>query len=269
MISMKKIPAKFKIFLINLLVALILVCGISTYVLYWLDDYTEHGSFITVPSLQNFTPEEAQTITAQMGLKIQVIDSLYDDNIEPGAIVEQYPTPGSYVKEGRMLHLTINARNPEKVVFPNLKNAAYRQTLQTLEARGFQIGKIEYIPSEFRNLVLALKHNGVDVLPNELLAKGAIIDIVLGNGNNNTTVTVPFLLGKKLKDAIKLIRKSYLNIGEVIPDGSITPENRSNSIIYQQNPDTEFPIEQGSAIDLYITADKEKITALDTILIKK
>ena len=260
MISMKKIPAKFKFFLINLLVALILVCGISTYVLYWLDDYTEHGSFITVPSLQNFTPEEAQTITAQMGLKIQVIDSLYDDNIEPGAIVEQYPTPGSYVKEGRMLHLTINARNPEKVVFPNLKNAAYRQTLQTLEARGFQIGKIEYIPSEFRNLVLALKHNGVDVLPNELLAKGAII---------NTTVTVPFLLGKKLKDAINLIRKSYLNIGEVIPDGSITPENRSNSIIYQQNPDTEFPIEQGSAIDLYITADKEKITALDTILIKK
>lgn len=269
MLSMKKIPAKFKFFLLNLLVALILICGIGIYVLYWLDDYTEHGTFITVPSLQNFTPEEAQTITTQMGLKIQVIDSLYDDSIEPGAIVEQYPTPGSYVKEGRMLHLTINARNPEKVVFPNLKNAAYRQTLQTLEARGFQIGQIEYMPSEFRNLVLALKHNGVDVLPNELLAKGATIDIVLGNGNSNTTVTIPFLLGKKLKDAITLIRKSYLNIGEIISDGSITQENRTNSIVYQQNPDTEFPVEQGSAIDLYITTDEEKITALDTILIKK
>ncbi len=269
MISMKKLPAIFKFFLLNLLIALVLICGISAYVLYWLDDYTEHGTFITVPSLQNFTPEEAQTITTQIGLRIQVIDSLYDDNAEPGTIVEQYPTPGSFVKEGRMLHLTINARNPEKVIFPNLKNAAYRQTLQTLEARGFQIGRIEYMPSEFRNLVLALKHNGVDVLPNELLAKGATIDIVLGDGNSNTTIAVPFILGKKLKDAINLTRKSYLNIGEIIPDGSITTENRINAIVYQQNPDTEFPVEQGSSIDLYITTDKEKITALDTILIKK
>lgn len=269
MISMKNIPAKFKFFLLNLLVALILICGISTYVLYWLDDYTEHGTFITVPSLENFTPEEAQTITAQMGLNIQVIDSLYDDRVEPGAIVEQYPTPGSYVKEGRMLHLTINARNPEKVVFPNLKNAAYRQTLQTLESRGFQIGKIEYMPSEFRNLVLALKHNGNDITPNELLAKGATIDIVLGDGNCHATVVVPLVLGKTLKEAINLLRKSYLNIGEIIPDKSITPENRASSIVYQQNPNTGFPIEQGSAINLYITTTDEKIAALDTILIKK
>ncbi len=266
---MKKTSAKFNFFLLNLLVALILICGISTYVLYWLDDYTEHGTFITVPSLQDFTQEEALTITTQMGLKIQVIDSLYDDHIKPGAIVEQYPTPGSYVKEGRILHLTINACHPEKVIFPNLKNAAYRQTLQTLESRGFQIGKIEYMPSEFRNLVLALKHNGMDILPNELLVKGATIDIILGDGNSNTTVAVPFILGKKLKEAINLLRKSYLNIGEIIPDGSITSENRTNSIVYQQNPDTEFPIEQGSTIDIYITSDNKKIAALDTILIKK
>ncbi len=269
MISMKKIPARFKFFLLNLLIALILVCGISTYVLYWLDDYTEHGTFITIPSLQNFTPEEAETIAGQLGLKIQVIDSLYDDHSEPGTVVEQYPTPGSYVKKGRMLHLTINARNPEKVVFPNLRNAAYRQTLQTLASRGFKIGRIEYMPSEFHNLVLALKHNGKDILPNDLLAKGATIDIILGDGNSNTTVTIPHVIGKKLKDAINILRKAYLNIGEITPDGSITIQNRNNAIVYQQNPNIEFPVEQGCDVHLYITTNEEKISALDSILIKK
>ena len=66
-----------------------------------------------------------------------------------GVVLEQSPVAGAHVKENRLIHLIINAHNPEKVVFPNLQNAAYRQTLQTLTSRGFKIGHIEYARLNF------------------------------------------------------------------------------------------------------------------------
>ena len=75
---MKKLPTFLKFFLINVAAALVLMVGISIYVLYWLDDYTEHGTFIVVPDLHHFTPDEAQALAAHAHLQTQVIDSLYD-----------------------------------------------------------------------------------------------------------------------------------------------------------------------------------------------
>ena len=263
---MKKIPAKLKFYLLNLAIAIVLICGITLAVLFWLDKYTEHGSFIAVPALYDFTPEEAEAVATHERLRVQVVDSLYDEDAKPGTVVEQYPASGSHVKEGRMIHLTINARNPEKVVFPNLQNAAYRQTIQTLEARGFKIGHIEYVPSEFRNLVISLKNNGNEVQPGTLLSKGSTIVIVLGSGEGSNMVYVPQVTGKTLKEAIDMIRKSYLNIGEIIPDGSITNQTDKNTaFVYQQNPGFNYSVEGATPVNLYITLKKEKLAALDSL----
>lgn len=265
---MKKMSAKIKFLLLNLAVAFIVICGITIYVQYWLDDYTQHGSFIAVPSLYDLTPEEAGAVAAKARLKVQVVDSLYDENAKPGTILEQYPSGGSPVKENRMIHLTINARNPEKVVFPNLQNAAYRQTLQTLEARGFKIGQIEYIPSEFKNLVLNLKNNGREILPGTLLSKGATINIVLGSGEDGNSVYIPQLTGKRLKEAIDLVRKAYLNIGEIVPDGSINNQtNKYSAFVYEQNPGNNAMVPAGTPVRLYITLKQEKIAASDSLMI--
>lgn len=265
---MKKIPAKLKFLLINIAIAIVVICGISIYVLYWLDDYTQHGSFIPVPSLYDMTPEEAAAVANHAKLRTQVIDSIYDKDAKPGTVVEQYPAIGSKVKANRLIHLTINANSPEKIVFPNLRNAAYRQTLQTLETRGFKIGHIEYIPSEFKNLVLQLKNNGEEIQPGALLSKGTTIDIVLGNGGSNNRINMPHLTGKNLREAIDLIRKSYLNIGEIIPDGSINHQtNKMSAFVYQQTPETNFPTEAGSPVNLYITLKQDKIAALDSLIV--
>lgn len=265
---MKKNSAKLKFFLLNLLIAVIVICGISLYVLYWLDDYTRHGSFIPVPSFYHMTPEEAEAVATQDRLRIQIIDSVYDNNAKPGTVIEQSPVSGAKVKENRLIHLTINAHSPEKIIFPNLRNAAYRQTLQTLEARGFRIGYIEYVPSEFKNLVLQLKNNGNEIQPGAKLPKGAIIDIVLGDGGDNNLVNMPQLAGKTLREAIDLIRKSYLNPGEIIPDGSIiNNSNKMSAFVYYQTPETGYPVQAGTPVNVYITHQQEKIAALDSLIV--
>lgn len=264
---MKKLPAKLKLFLLNLAAAIILVCGISTYILYWLDDYTQHDYFIQVPSFYDLTPEEAEAVATQANLRILVIDSIYNKNAKPGTVVEQYPAIGSKVKENRLIHLTLNANTPERIIFPNLQNAAYRQTLHTLETRGFKIGRISYAPSEYKNLVLQVKHNGKEIQPGELLSRGSTIDIVLGDGKRSNLVNVPSLIGKNLKEAISLIRNSYLNVGDILPDGSIDKRaNKMTAIVYQQIPAGNLTVQAGRNVNVFITLKEEKIAALDSLI---
>ena len=266
---MKNVTEKIKLTVINLLIAALLVAGIGFGILQWLDNYTDHGVSILVPDFSGFTPEEAREVARHERLDIQVIDSIYDKDAAPGSVVEQYPAGGEHVKEGRTIRLTINARTPEKVVFPSLRNAAYRQTLQMLESRGFRIGHIEYVPSEYQNLVLQLKTNGEEVEAGTLLPKGTVIDIVLGSGNGNTFINIPVVKGRRLQAAIDILRDAYLNIGNIIPDGSITPEtDRNAAFVYLQSPTVQIPVERGTPVNLYITLEEEKATTADSLLLQ-
>ena len=265
---MKGFSPKIKFLAINIAIAIVLIFILGYIVLSRLDNYTQHGQFIVVPSFSQLTPEEAYQLALQKQLRVQVIDSLYDAEAQPGTILEQSPPAGSPVKENRLIHLIINSNNPEKVVFPNLQNTAYRQTIQTLQARGFQIGRIEYAPSEFKNLVLHLKYKGEIIAPESMLTKGAVIDIVLSSGNGKNTVTVPSFTGKNVREAMEILRKSFLNIGEIIPDASITDKNNIQSaIIYQQEPLRDATVEAGSDMNFHITLQKDRITALDSLTV--
>ena len=265
---MKKLPAKLTFLLLNFAIAILLICGIAMYVLHWLDDYTQHGRSIAVPEFYDLTREEAEALATYNHLRIQIVDSIYNENAKPGTVVEQYPSSGARIKENRLIHLTMNAHNPEKVALPNLQNAAYRQTLQTLETKGFTIGQISYIPSEFKNLVLGLQHEGQDVYPGNLLSKGATIDILLGDGNSSNLVYIPSLLGKSLKEATDMVRKAYLNIGEIIPDGSIDSHSDKNTaFVYEQNPVKNSQVPAGSVVSFYITRNQQKIAALDSLMV--
>lgn len=263
-----KVSARIKFIFNNLIAVIVVIIAIGALVLYQLEDYTRHGESIAVPSFEGMTPEEASAVAQHNHLKISIIDSLYNEAAKPGTILEQYPASGAHVKEKRLIHLTINAQSPEKVTLPNLKNSAYRQTLQTLAARGFKVGHIEYAPSEFKNLVLNLHHKGMDVEAGTLLPKGSTIDIVLGQGLGSNTITVPRLLGKRLPEALAVAQQSYLNIGEIIPDGSIPDKNNlSSGIIYQQTPGPTAIVDGGTPITLYVTLQKAKINSIDSLII--
>ena len=147
---------------------------IGYFVLSHLESYTQHGQFIPVPAFNDLTVEGSTRGSPACSFNCCGDRLLYDDAAKPGVVLEQSPVAGAHVKENRLIHLIINAHNPEKVVFPNLQNAAYRQTLQTLTSRGFKIGHIEYAPSEFHNLVLDLKHDGENIVPGSLLTKGPL-----------------------------------------------------------------------------------------------
>ncbi|WP_251619914.1 PASTA domain-containing protein [Odoribacter lunatus] len=268
MAKLSKYP-RLTFFFLNLLVAVILLFVGGYFVLSRLDVYTSHGEYISVPAFQLLSPEEAQEVASAHQLRVMIVDSIYDDSAEPGVVLEQYPLNGAHVKENRMIRLITNAHSPERVPFPQLNNAPYRQTLQTLHSKGFKIGHISYAPSQFKNLVLTLQLHGKDIEPGTLIQKGSTIDIVLGEGRSKNFVAMPKVQGLLLNQAIGNLKENYLNIGKIIPDNSIKGTPTSMAIVYRQNPDAQQQpqVKAGTYVNLYITLDKQKIQELDSLLI--
>lgn len=160
------------------LVASILIAA----VLYGLDIYTRHGEFVTVPAVRRMQAEDAVALLARYGLRSEVIDSVYVDDIVKGAVVEQIPREGSSVKDNRIVFLTVNSNLSRKVTVPDVRDMSYRQAVAILVGVGLPEPEIEYVSSEYKDLVLDVVYNGVSVDRGQKLPINSRLRLFVGNG---------------------------------------------------------------------------------------
>ncbi|MFA8432891.1 MAG: PASTA domain-containing protein [Marinifilaceae bacterium] len=261
-----------KIFFKHLGLATIIAIALIWVTLLSLRLYTHHGQELTVPNFYGKSLNETEQLIKENSLRYQVIDSVYRPHLAPGSILEQSPVAGFKVKQNRTIFLTINAKNPEKVRFPNLVNSSFRQAIAILETNGFQIGHLEYASSEFANLVLQQKYKGDTIPEGELIIKGATIDLVVGKGRNNQSVLVPTLIGKNPKEAKDLIIHANLNLGKSYFDETV--QNSQDSLqaqVWKQSPTfgENIKLKRGSYVRIWLTRDTAKIPNADSLIMIK
>lgn len=143
----------------------------------FLNIYTRHGKEIELADYTNKSLEDIQDKTVD----IIVIDSVFNEDLPPLTIVNQYPEPGIKVKPGRKVYVTVVSKSYEKVPLPDLTDITLRAATLQLQAYGFQIGKIEEVPS-IGQTVIAVKQNGREIPWGTLLKKGSVVDLVIGSG---------------------------------------------------------------------------------------
>lgn len=143
----------------------------------FLNIYTRHGKEIELADYTNKSLEDIQDKTVD----IIVIDSVFNEDLPPLTIVNQYPEPGIKVKPGRKVYVTVVSKSYEKVPLPDLTDITLRAATLQLQAYGFQIGKIEEVPS-IGQTVIAVKQNGREITWGTLLKKGSVVDLVIGSG---------------------------------------------------------------------------------------
>ena len=95
--------------------------------LLFLNVYTRHDQNVKVPILAGLQVEEANAILRSKGLHIEIIDSVYQKDAVPGAIIEQVPEANSNVKKGRAIYVSIYAKSPAEVSLPELVDYSLRQ----------------------------------------------------------------------------------------------------------------------------------------------
>jgi beta-lactam-binding protein with PASTA domain len=238
----------------NLLIAGVIFLLLAWLVLYFTDKYTNHGEFEVVPELKGLSVEEAAVILSEKGLYPQIIDSVYMRDKELGSIVEQVPNPAATIKRKRPVYLIINSRELRKIPIPDVYDVSYRQAEAMLKAVGLDVGNVEYIPSEYKNLVTDIKYRDKSIHPGTRLPEGEKIVLVVGRGLGEQAVDVPSLRGLNLESARIEILRANMAMGAINYD--IPPTgNESEYIIYRQRPAVGNTAQLGSRVDIWLSTD--------------
>jgi beta-lactam-binding protein with PASTA domain len=170
------------IILLNVL-AIIAVATVLVLVTFrWMKSYTRHGQYIAVPDVAGMYEEEAGKALAAAGLKYEVSDYKYDNQLVEGGVIEQNPKPGAYVKEGRKIYLTLNSgKEPVKAVPDLADNSSLRAAESQLLAAGFKLTATEYIDGDL-DWVYEIRYKGNEIKAGTEIPVGSVLTIVAGNG---------------------------------------------------------------------------------------
>lgn len=222
---------------------------------------THHGNKIEVPDFTNMTMSEAKYNAGINNIKVVVIDSVYVRRMKKGAVYSQNPKPGSTVKKGRRIRLTINSITPKKIIMPNLVGVSMRQAHAELLSRGLNLGQLIYVNDIATNNVIRQLYNKKEIKPGMYINSGSNIDLVVGLNNFDNTTNVPDVIGMKYMRAVSAVHDYSLNVSRLVFDSSVRNYADSlDAVVYKQGPvASEIPVIMGSDVSLYLTVDAAKI----------
>jgi hypothetical protein len=194
-----------------------------------------------------------------LNLKYVVIDSVFDADMEGGIVIQQDPKPGTMVKTRRKVYVTVTTFAPADVVLPELSNMTVRSAVSALEAAGLRCGRLRFVDSPYRNVILECSSKGKMVYAGEKMNQNDVVDLTVGMGETPVGTRVPFVIGQLPAKARRGILAASLNVGQEHFDG-VT--DRSTAVCYRLNPDytgvTRYPL--GTYVDLwYCDATEEDV----------
>ncbi len=251
----------------NIILAIVFFAALVVAAVFLLNALTRHGDELVVPDMTNMSVKNAELVAADVGIRVEVTDSVYVRRMERGVVYKHDPKPGAHVKKGRRIMLTINAVTPKQVSMPNLVGYSMRQAKAELLARGLQLGKLIYVNDIATNNVLNQVWRNSEIEPGTMLDSETVIDLVVGLNTKDETsclTLIPCVIGRRYMSALDVVQDNSLNISELHFDSTVRDYSDSlNAKVYDQSPfafDTLFRL--GSEVELYLTLDESKIPDL-------
>lgn len=246
----------------NLLAAFMIAVVLIAGAMIFLNIVTKHNQELSVPDLSNMTVEEARMAAEEAGMRIDVTDSVFVKRMRRGAVYRQNPVPGSKVKDGRRIALTINAVVPKKITMPDLIGFSTRQAKAELMSRGLTLGKLIYVQDMATNNVLRQLMGNRQIEPGTMIESESVIDLVVGLNSFDNTTFVPYLAGYRNISAVEAVHDHSLNIGRMKFDETVKDyEDSLNAVVYRQVPEASdsIAVRMGESVDLYLTLDHSRI----------
>ncbi len=177
----KKRPT-WKVLLYNFLGMLFLGIILVIAALLTLSSYTKHGEYIEVPEMRGLSETLALEKIKLQNLRGEVIDTGYNRALPDKTILEQSLAPGTKVKAGRMVYLTINTSKAPTIALPDIANNTSRREAETrLRAMGFKLTAPEVIDGD-ADWVYEVKSKGRALKSGTRISTDAILTLVVGNG---------------------------------------------------------------------------------------
>lgn len=208
--------------------------------------YTRHYDEIKVPDLTGLTFTAAQSKLSALDLAHQVRYQ-YNRQAAKHTVLSQSPEPGSSVKKGRVIRLTVS-EDEQYVSVPQLKLTTLRDATFILESSGLKTGKTNHQPSdEFPAGIII----GQSAEAGSKIQTGSPVDLVISSGRIITNVKVPYLISKSLTEVKSMVADSSLKLGTILKRYS--PDLLPGTVIAQL-PDSGVTVSPYSEVQITISS---------------
>ena len=202
---------------------------------------------VQVPNLEGLFASEASDRLEEAGLKVTIGDSLHHETVPAHAVVDQDPSDGQLVKEGRRIVLTVS-KGPRYYEVPDVRRVSLREARLQLEENQLKIGQILYRSSDTLPEGAVV---GQSPPPGAQLARDSAVDLQISNGAPTALKRVPNLIGLSIRAVDDTLRKYELRIGHIAK--RIDKQKRVGTVL-AQDPTSEQRIPRHSRIDLVVSA---------------
>ena len=147
-----------------------------------LSSYTHHGESIELRDLTGMDYKKAVELLHHQKLIICITDSGHNKTMPVNCILNQQPGPGTNVKEGRTIYVTINSATLPSIKIPDLiDNSSYREANARLASLGFIMLEPKRVDGE-RDWVYGITHKGRQLQAGDQLPIESELVLNIGNG---------------------------------------------------------------------------------------
>ncbi len=245
----------------NILLAAVSITLFLVVVSLLLNLFTRHNTYHEVPDFRGTKMDEARRAGRRASLKLEVADSLYVPAFDGGVVLEQSPDPGSRVKSGRRIFLTVNSYRQRMVDIPYVTGFSLRQAKNNLETAGLEIDRLIFENDLANNYILEERFQGRAITAaTKLQAEaGSGITLIVGRSSDAPVQSVPKVVGLTLREAKSRLWEVGYNIGNVVYDDGVDLFSRPAARVYTQSPLYGLKCVPGTSVTLHLTVDEGKL----------
>lgn len=126
--------------LLLLLLAVAMLAAITTI------HFAIHGAEVQVPALKGMTVSDARSVTAGLGLNLDVDNRYYSGDVAAGHIVSQSPAAGTMVRREWRVRVA-ESLGPQKADVPNTVGDDERVASLELRRAGLEVSETAHLPT--------------------------------------------------------------------------------------------------------------------------
>lgn len=207
---------------------------------------TISGEMVTIPDLFGKTLEEAKSELSKRKLSMVQSGVQLHERLERGKVIAQDPSPDSKIKMNKVVKVILSA-GKEKLIVPRLVGKNIQNINQILQDSGLRRGKLSHVHTP-----LYPAGRIIAQYPTELaeVARGARIDLLVSQGEQEKKFLMPDLLGKNVSLILSQLEELEFRVEYV--RHSYYPGLESG-IIIKQFPPQGFRIQKRNLITLEVS----------------
>ena len=215
--------------------------------------FNRSGGNVLVPDFRGRHTSEVMKLKPS-NIEVVTRDQKYDDRQPKGYVIAQYPDPGTLVKPGKQVLITVSL-GLQKVNVPNLIGKSMREVDVALMNSQLILGNSAYV---FSDKISPDRIVGQSPLSSEEYGVNKNVDLLISLGKKPETLPLPNLTGINLDAAKERIKSWGFNIGRTY---SKPDTNRAKYQVISTSPSPYSHLRKGEVVNILVSSGSDAGTA--------